>query len=539
MTRLGLLMVACLALGACAGEITEPEGDSPYNPVPPIDPVDPEDLAPTFRLEPDAPTTQPGIRRLTHSELVRTIRHATGVTPDVSALPEDDELLHLANDASRLNISDGTHMRELLVIATDVAAAVDIDAVLPCAGACNDDELRTYLERAFSEPLDADTMTRFRDIYAQAQSELSGELARRAVVQQSVFSPKMLYRTEIGEGGDLTSSELAKKLSYFLWGRPPDDALRARAFDGSLTDESVYSSEVERLLSHDNTRERIVEIVFDYLGMDHFDLSTKDASADLDDISALEASMIEEAERMIGRVLFEEASGFRELLTTETTEVDELLAMHYGIEGVTGSEFQEVSLAGTSRRGLLTTALALSAHSKESGRSPMQRGSFLVDELLCLSFPPDAGTASMTLPDGVEDRTFREQFAPLETTAPCSNCHRMLNAGFALDLFDNIGRRYPLSRVGDEEAVGTLDVVPFDSVEFSNPGEAVEGFSLHPVFTRCAVGQVYRYGQGSVPADVDADLMMNLEESFDSSNGNMLELLRSIALSERFAEAVR
>ena len=126
------------------------------------------------------------------------------------------------------------------------------------------------------------------------------------------------------------------------------------------------------MLAHDNARERIIEIVFDYLGMDHFDLSTKDAAADLP-VDMLQASMIEEAERMIGRVLFEEASGFRELLTTDTTEVDELLAMHYGIEGVTGSEFQEVSLEGTSRRGLLTTALALSSHSKESGRSPMQR----------------------------------------------------------------------------------------------------------------------------------------------------------------------
>lgn len=169
----------------------------------------------------------------------------------------------------------------------------------------------------------------------------------------------------------------------------------------------------------------------------------------------------------------------------------------------------------------------------------MQRGAFLVDEVLCLGFPPDAGEASMTLPDGVEDKTFREQFAPLETTAPCSNCHRMLNAGFAFTLFDNVGRRYPLERVGDEEAVGTLDVVPYDAVDFTNPGEAVEGLSQHPVFTRCVVGQTFRYGQGSVPADVDADLMADLEESFEGSEGNMLELLRSIALSERFAEAAR
>lgn len=541
--RWGLFPIACgllslLALG-CEGSINDPPGtpDNPY--IPPDLPPDPEDLLPQFRLEPNAPTTQPGLRRLTKPELVRAILDVTGVNADVSDLPDDPELRNLGIEAGILNISDGAHMRTLLEIATDVAAATDIDATFPCGAAvCNDDELRTFLENAFTEQLDTDEFARYQDIYTLAQADLDPEQSRRAMVQQALFSSKFLYRTEIGgPDGRLTATELAKKLSFFLWGRPPDAELRGLAFDGTLTQASVLQAQTDRLMSHENTRVRIIEIVFDWLGLDHFDLSTKDASADLP-VDALQASMIEEAERMIGRVLYDEALGLRELLTTDQTEVDELLAMHYGIEGITGTEFQSASLLGTNRRGLLTTALVLSAHSKESGRSPMQRGNFLVDEILCLGFPAEAGVVTATLPDGVEDLSFREQFAPLETTQPCSNCHVMLNAGFAFALYDNVGRRYPLERVADDEAVGELEVKPYDPVAFTNPPEAMTEFANHPVLTRCFVGQTFRYGQGSVPADLDAELLMGLEESFDGSDGDVLDLVRSIALSERFSTAV-
>ncbi len=520
-----------LVFGGCSGEI----GDSERPPVEELPPDDPIRSTPIFHFEPEDPSVQPGVRRLTLRELERALVDLTGVSPDLSALPEDLESLNLQVDPSRLTIRDGNHLLALMRVAHEVAVAADVDALLPCAGDCTDGELRAYLEHVFVEPIDGPALTEYRSLYDRALTELDGVNARRAVIQSSLVSPRFLYRTELGDGGGtLTPHELAEKLSYFAWGRPPDAELRAKADDGSILEPAVYAAEVDRLLADGRTEERVIELIFDWLGLDHFDLQSKDAAAELP--PELEGSMVAEVEAMIRAELFEGEGTLRSLLTTDATQVDELLAGHYGLEGVSGAELQPVSLEGTGRSGLLTTALVLGAHSKESGRSPMQRGKFLVDELMCMGFPPEAGAAAMMLPDGVEDLTFREQFAPLETTLPCSNCHQMLNAGFAFDVFDNVGRRYPLDRVGDEEAHGVFSLAPYASMSFENTLEANQGFAEHGALVRCFVAQTHRYAQGSVPSIEDAELMEELEATFDANDGHVLNLMRDIALSERFAQ---
>lgn len=520
-----------LALGGCSGEI----GDSERPPAEELPPDDPIRSTPIFHFEPEDPSVQPGVRRLTKHELERALSDLTGVSPDLSELPEDLESLNLQIDPSRLTVRDGNHLLAMMRVAHEVAVGADLDSLIPCAGDCTDAELRGYLEHVFVEPVDS--VDEYRALYDRALTELDGENARRAVIQTSLMSPRFHYRTELGDGGDrLTAHELAEKLSYFAWGRPPDAELRARADDGSILESEVFAAEVDRLLADGRAEDRVVELIFDWLGLDHFDLQSKDAAADLP--PELEASMFAEAEAMIRAELFEGEGTLRALLTTGTTHVDELLATHYGLDGISGAELRAVSLEGTGRSGLLTTALVLGAHAKESGRSPMQRGKFLVDELMCMGFPPEAGAAAMMLPAGVEDRTFREQFAPLEETLPCSNCHQMLNAGFAFDVFDNVGRRYPLDRVGDEEAQGFFNLAPYARMSFENTIEASEGFAEHGALVRCFVAQTHRYAQGSVPSVDDAALMEELEATFDANDGHVLNLMRDIALSERFAQPV-
>ncbi len=498
---------------------------------------DPEDLFPTFLLEPNAASTQPGVRRLTRAELRRTVFDATGVDPDVDAILDDREIINLQNDAGRSTVNEPGQMLAYLELATDVAGRVDIDARLPCAATCTDAELRGYLEPAFAQRLDETDLARYRDLYVRATDTLSAEFARRAVVQASLISPKIIYRTEVGDAsGELTPHELADKISYFLIGRGPDAELRALADDGTLADEVVLAGQVDRLLADPRAEEALVAFFFDWLGLEHLDLSLKLAADELPE--GLDRSMVEEASRMIRRVVFQDGGTLRELLTTRTTEIDGNLAAHYGISGITGAEFQEASLEGTERAGLLTTGLVLAAHAKESGRSPMQRGNFLIAEVMTLGFPAEFGAAAMTLPDGVEDLSFREQFEPLETTQPCLNCHRMLNAGFAFDVFDSVGRRFPADRVGPEETVATFDAPPYASVSFDTTVEAVEGLSRHALMRRSFVGQMFHSAQGSAPSDDDADTMSDLEDAYEATEGDVLALMREIALSSRFRAAV-
>ncbi|MEO0324229.1 MAG: DUF1592 domain-containing protein [Myxococcota bacterium] len=501
--------------------------------------VDDEPLTPglPFQLEPRGPSLQPGIRGLTPAELSRAALDRFGVEPDVSGLATPSEEYYLGNDAARLALRGGLALHARLQLATEVASVAPLETSFPCAAAtCSEAELRAGLERALSTRLSDEALRRYLALYDRARSGLGDEGARRAVIQAALMSADFQYRTELGDAaGRLTPTELAQKLSFFLWGRPPDDALLAAAFDGSLHEPGTYEAHVDRLLADSRTASRLVEFVFDWLGLDGFDLSTRAGADELPE--GTEAAMVEEVRRLVTRELFTERRGLRSLLTSSTTVVDDRVAQLYGLDAG-GSGWREVSLAGTDRRGLLTTPLVLAAHAKESGRSPMQRGHFLVSELMCTGFGADFGEVTAQLPADPGERTFREQFASLLEVQPCSNCHETLNAGFALDLFDNVGRRHPESVVPSSEAAGMFHAEPYDAVHFSSTAEAVAAFADHPLLTRCFVAQAFRYAQGSRSSSLDRDTLEALERAFEDDETDVLALFRRIALSERFRAAV-
>lgn len=537
-----LLLVVLVALG-CDGVIMDasssPEGPGTVGPGGPGGPGEsPEALAaPRFHFSMTEPSGFPAVRMLTRSELRRTVSDLTRVTPDTSSLPEEIRVLNLSNDARQVTIRDARHMRSMLELATAVAAEADSAAVIGCAASCTGAEIEGFLERAFADHPSADEVTTYAGIHDAAAAEKGDDFGRSALIQAVLLSPRFLYRTEVGDAaGRLTPTELARKLSYFLWGTRPDDALLAAALDGSLATDAVYREHVDRLLDDPRTEARFVEFVFEWLGLDGFDLATKALAAELPE--GIQADMEREVELLVLDVLFERNAPLSELFRSPTTFANERLAALYGIDGVIGTDFEAVSLEGTDRRGILTTALVLAAHGKEDGRSPMQRGKFLIDEVMCTSFPPEAGLAIMELPEGEFD-TFREQFRPLETTSPCSNCHRVLNAGFALDVFDNVGRRWPLDEVGPEEAAGHFDLPPYDVLRFETTVEALEGFADHPALSQCFVAQTYRFAMGRVLGVEDADAFEALLAAFRENDQNAVSLLRDIALSERFRTAVR
>ncbi|MFT5354269.1 MAG: hypothetical protein ACI9KE_001474 [Polyangiales bacterium] len=528
-------LVALALVGACDGSIGNIAVDDPNEPSNPTDPNDPSGGEPRFHFEPSGEDLRPGIRRLTIRQLVNTWESISGVRPDLSALPADVELLSIANDASRLTVRDAAYMQSLLHEATNNAAGADIGNIISCAGACTQAELRAFLERSFAHPVGDVQLMRYVERYADASGRFDDEFGRRVVLQMALISPSVIYRTEIGDGGVLTAHELAKKLSYFLTDAPPDDTLRAVADDGSLLDASVRSAQTERLLETSAVRTRVQDFFFDWLGLDHADLAARIGADELPEGTA--DAMEQEVRMLIDAVIFEGDGGVRDLLLSDTTFIDERLAQVYGMTAPAGGGFGEVSLDGTERLGLLTTGLVLMAHSKEGGRSPMQRGKFIVDELLCYGFPSDAGEAAMTLPADTEDLTFREKFGSLEVREDCAKCHRMINVGFAFDLFDNVGRRWETSFVGPEDAMGAFELRPFPVFAFGSTADAVRGIAAHEALGRCYSAQLYRFAQGSIPGRDDAEVLTSLEELFTESGGNVLQSLRLIANSDRFAAA--
>lgn len=214
--------------------------------------------------------------------------------------------------------------------------------------------------------------------------------------------------------------------------------------------------------------------------------------------------------------------------------MNEDLGRLYGVQ-INGQNFRKVSLQGLNRKGILTMPAILSRHSISNGRSPMKRGSFLVENLLCLEFPEAAGDAEMS-PNNDPDLTFREYFKKLETIAPCSNCHMSLNSGFAFDEFDPLGREWPMGEVSEQDLVAPLLLQGFERLEFQNAIDASEKLANHPALASCYTNQLVRFAQGRFPTKDEQTLIERITEGVQRGE-SVIWTLKQVAKSSQFKKA--
>jgi hypothetical protein len=326
------------------------------------------------------------------------------------------------------------------------------------------------------------------------------------------------------------------KLSFFLWGTAPDAELRRLAADGTILQDAVLGAQIDRLLKDPRAERQVYRLVHEWLALEELDLGSKADAAKLP--SSLGADLLAEVRLLVGEVV-KAGGSLPQLLTARATFMNATTAPLYGVGTIKTPDFQKQPLDAVKwRRGILTTPAVLAAHAKESGRSPMQRGKFLVNELFCHGFPSEAGVAAMALPGGDTGQTFRDKFLPLEVVSPCNNCHKALNAGFAFDVFDHAGRRYSSTVVADAEARGVFDLPPYDVVKFTNPHEAIEGFAAHPALGRCFVSQAWRFAQGRVPGAIDARALADLETAHFQGGQRLLSAFAAVARSDSFRAVV-
>ena len=123
--------------------------------------------------------------------------------------------------------------------------------------------------------------------------------------------------------------------------------------------------------------------------------------------------------------------------------LNERLARHYEIPGVTGASMRPVeTLPEYHRGGLLTQGSILLANSTGSDSHPIRRAVWVRDRLLNdppLPPPPDVPT----LDDGdpkFRERSIREQLEIHRKKTACNNCHQSLDPwGLALENYDAAG----------------------------------------------------------------------------------------------------
>ncbi len=156
---------------------------------------------------------------------------------------------------------------------------------------------------------------------------------------------------------------------------------------------------------------------------------------------SLKAAMLKETELFFESIRDKDRSVL-EFLDADYTFVNDRLARHYGIAGVTGDWFRRVSLAGTPRGGVLTQASVLAATSNPTRTSPVKRGKWILENILgSPPSPPPSGVEALKEGKGHGHAgTLRQRMERHRTDPACASCHRRMDPlGFGLENFDAIG----------------------------------------------------------------------------------------------------
>lgn len=484
--------------------------------------------------------------RLTHEQYKNTVRDLFGFEEDYSTTFAPDALNGFSFDTSVDLVVDSRLVGQYRTAAEAIAERVAgsetaLVNLVPCdddSPACRDEFIQSFGKKAFRRPLTDAEQGRFAALFDAAHELVLGEDAFvdgvRLVVEATLVTPNFLYRSELqtqenAEGRvELTSYELASRLSYFLYGSMPDAPLFAAAEAGTLGDEAGLRAELERILALDRTRDHLIhfqEQSFQFgryarIGPDPE--AFPDAPADLKD-RALTAS------RLFLRDVMEEGGGLTELLNAPFAYVDATLAPLYGV-AVSG-DFERVEFPDQDRPGLLTQIGFLASHAYAKKTDPIHRGLFVVRDLLCqkiLDPPPEA--SQTTIPPGTpKPKTTREEVDLLTLQDGCSLCHAIINPpGFAFEGFDAVGQ----VRVSEDGSpvitTGSL-VIDGQEVAFSGAAELLGALGRSREADRCYVGKLAQFAHGRELSGAELDLVSQIPTHL-----SIRDLVLAIASDESF-----
>ncbi|PYR56037.1 MAG: hypothetical protein DMF85_17805 [Acidobacteria bacterium] len=299
----------------------------------------------------------------------------------------------------------------------------------------------------------------------------------------------------------ITQHELAARLSYFLWASMPDASLRRAADMGTLRDPRVLTAQVRRMLRDSRVHALAEQFGGQWLQFRALESITRNRERFPDFEDYLRLSMRRETELFVGHVIREDRS-ILDFIDAKYSFVNERLARHYGIAGVSGPEIRRVDLTGTPRAGVLTQASVLTVSSYATRTTPVLRGKWILENLL--NAPPPVPPPDVPNLDEAAIGTtasMREQLEAHRKDPMCASCHRKMDPlGFGLENFDAVGAWRNTDGKFPIDASGFLP----DGDEFTGPEELRRVLERQPdAFARCLTSKLLTYalGRGLEPYD--------------------------------------
>ncbi len=513
-------------------------------------------LAAATAAEPDAEPGPPMLRRLTEAQYRATIASVFGADIPIVGRFErgwrSEGLIAVGTSEAGLSPFS---IEQYHLSAQGIAAAVVSEAgrqtLVPCRPAsakrfdrrCARTFVDHYGQQLFRRPMTDSDIDHWVAVAAQAQKQMGDFYAGlEAALAGMLVAPDFLLRIEtVAASSDpvatLDAYSRATRLSYFLTGSAPDQALLEAAASGALDAPGSLASEVDRLLQGPGFETAVRDFFADMLHFDLFDDVAKDPVIYPAFNSTVAADAQEQTLRTITDHLLVNDGDYRDLFTTRTAPMTRPLGIVYRQpvavrNGWAMSEFSERS----GRAGIQSQLAFLALHSHPGRSSPTLRGRAIREVFLCQHIPDppvDVDFVGINDDNNAARPTARDRLEAHRTQTACKGCHTLMDPlGLTLERYDGVGTFRSKENGAVIDTTGWLDGRDIDAA--TGLGEALRD---HPETASCLVRKVYRTAVGRKELPGERDYLRYLGQRFAESGYRLPALMRTIATSKTFYQA--
>jgi hypothetical protein len=395
--------------------------------------------------------------------------------------------------------------------------------------------LPAFAARAWRRPLDAEEREAILAAYrADRKDGVEHDPAFRAALARVLSSPWFLYRVEKPATGPrwqpVSGDELATRLSFLLWDSIPDDELRAKA--ARLHEPAVMEQQLRRMVKDARMRGLAEEFGARWLGVRDFVANHGRSLKHFPEFTpALRDTLAEEPVRFFEDLLVNDRP-VADVIAADAVVVNDVLAKHYGIPGVSGPEWRRVEkVSAYGRGGLLGFGAVLAKQSAAARTSPIKRGAWMAQILgeRLPKVPPNVPPLPESAPAGLSVREITERH---RQDPACSGCHARIDPyGMTLERFDALGRFRPARDLKPGDTRGTLrDGTEID--DFAGLRAYVAGPRREDVL-RALAHKLTGYALGRAVKLSDRKLVDELTKTM-AAGGRWSDALLVIVRSEQF-----
>jgi hypothetical protein len=311
---------------------------------------------------------------------------------------------------------------------------------LPCARKI----LTTLARRAYRRPVTEADIRPLMGFYTSARKTADFNNGIEMALRAMLVSPDFLFRIERdpvpGAIHRVNDYELASRLSFFLWSSIPDEELLTLAGQGKLKDDKVLTQQVARMLDDPKSKAFVSNFSGQWLFLRNLDQVKPDPDVFPEFDNNLRKAFQQETTLFFNAILRDNRP-VTEFLDAKYTYLNQRLAEFYGIPGVYGPQFRRVELANTRRGGLLSQGSILTVTSYPNRTSVVQRGKWVLENLLGTPPPAPPPNVPPLDPHGKDGKMSMRQAMEMHRANPvCASCHSKMDPiGFALENFNGIG----------------------------------------------------------------------------------------------------